>query len=146
MVVPALLPQLTVLYTFPIILLVSMIGCIAGSYMTEPDEEHVLINFYLKTRPWGFWKPIHEKAAETYPDLTANPDFKRDMFNVVVGIVWQTALTTIGVFLVIEEFGYMMLSLGVVIVTSAILKYNWLDRIQDFPETGLDAPSETTSS
>jgi hypothetical protein len=55
------------------------------------------------------------------------------MFNIVVGIIWQTALTTVGVFLVIEEFDYMLLSLAVVVVTSIILKLNWLDRMEDYP-------------
>jgi hypothetical protein len=56
------------------------------------------------------------------------------MFNVVVGIIWQTALTTVGVFLVIEDFSSMLISLAVVVVTSVILKMNWLDRIKDYPE------------
>ncbi|MEM6647883.1 MAG: sodium:solute symporter family protein, partial [Bacteroidota bacterium] len=56
MIVPSLLPDLTALYSFPIILVISIIGCVAGSYMTPPDDEAVLKNFYLKVRPWGFWK------------------------------------------------------------------------------------------
>ena len=53
MIVPALIPFLTPLYTFPIILVVSLIGCLVGSFMTEPDEEDVLLNFYLKVPAVG---------------------------------------------------------------------------------------------
>lgn len=122
-------------YAFPAILVFSVIGCIAGSLLTPPDDEEVLKSFYLKVRPWGFWKPIHEKVVREYPGLEANRDFGRDMFNVAVGIVWQTALTTTGIFLVIEETTYLLLSIGVVLVSSVILKRTWYDRLQDFPDT-----------
>jgi len=121
-------------YGFPIILVLSLIGCIAGSLMTKPDDEVVLKEFYLKTRPWGFWKPIHEKVLQQHPELAANGDLKRDMFNVVVGIVWQTALTATGIVLVIEEWRYLLLCVAVIAVTSVILKYNWYDRMEDFPK------------
>jgi len=121
-------------YGFPIILVLSLIGCIAGSLMTKPDDEAVLKEFYLKTRPWGFWKPIHDKVLQQHPELAANGDLKRDMFNVVVGIVWQTALTATGIFLVTEEWKYLLLCVAVIAVTSVILKYNWYDRMEDFPK------------
>jgi SSS family solute:Na+ symporter len=121
-------------YGFPIILVLSVIGCIAGSLLTKPDDETVLEKFYLKTRPWGFWKPIHEKVLQKHPDLAVNKDLKRDMFNVVVGIVWQTALTATGIFLVIEEWKYLLLCVALIAMTSIILKYNWYDRMEDFPK------------
>ena len=133
MAVPALLPSLTVIYTFPIIFAFSLAGCIAGSLLTPPDDEAVLKNFYLKTRPWGFWGPIHEKVLAEHPDLAANGHFGRDMFNVVVGIIWQTALTAAGIFLVIEEWRSLAICALVILATSVILKVNWYDRIENYP-------------
>ena len=145
MVAPALLPMLTVIYTFPIILLVSVAGCIIGSLMTPPDDERVLKNFYLKVRPWGFWKPIHEKLLAEYPDLQANGDFRRDMFNVAVGIAWQTALTAAGIFLVIEEFKALLICIAVIVTASVILKYNWLDKLEDYPAEISKVEAETVT-
>ena len=34
------------------------------------------------------------------PSFEGNKDFKRDMFNVVIGIIWQTSLVAFPVFLV----------------------------------------------
>ncbi len=126
-------------YGFPIILALSLIGCIAGSLLTQPDDEEVLKNFYLKVRPWGFWRPIREKVLHEHPDLEANKDFKRDVLNVAVGIIWQTALTATGIFLVIEEWSYVLVCVGVIAVTSAILKYNWYDKMEDHPRDLLAA-------
>jgi len=133
MVVPALMPFVATIYTFPIILGVSLVGCIAGSLFTPPDDEEVLKNFYLKVRPWGFWKPIHEKLAAEFPELEANRNFKRDMLNVAVGIVWQTALTAAGIYLVLERTTELLICAGLIVACSIFLKYNWYDRMEDYP-------------
>ena len=138
-IVPFLLPNLTELYSFPIILLLSLAGCYLGSYLTAPDEDEVLKNFYVKVRPWGFWKPIHEKCLADNPDLEANKDFKRDMFNIVIGIIWQTALTATGIFLVLQMWTAMLMCVSTIIITSIILKFNWYDKMEDYPRESVSA-------
>ena len=119
--------------SFPVILAVSLIGCFAGSLLTPPDDEEVLKRFYLKVRPWGFWKPIHDKLKLEHPALVANRDFKRDMFNVVVGTIWQTAFVAGGIYIVLRSWTELAICGTIVIVTSAILKYNWLNKMVDYP-------------
>jgi len=93
-----------------------------------------LKNFYLKTRPWGFWKPIHEKVKAENPEVEQNKNFGRDMFNVVIGIIWQTAITASPVFLVIQHWDKLLISLSIVAISSLILKWNWLDKLEDYPK------------
>jgi SSS family solute:Na+ symporter len=131
--VPFLLPDVAPIFAFPAVLALSLIGCIAGTLLTPPDDEEVLERFYLRVRPWGFWKPVHERLLLTHPGLVANTAFKRDMFNVVVGIVWQTALTATGIFIVLRDGRALLLSASLVLVTAAILKFNWYDKLEDYP-------------
>lgn len=138
--VPFLLPDLTELYSFPLILALSLLGCIAGSLLTPPDEEAVLKQFYLRVRPWGFWGPIREKVLAEYPGTTANKDFGRDMGNVVVGLVWQTALTATGIYLVLEMYRHLLICLALIGATSWYLKVFWYDRLQEWPD-GLPEPA-----
>lgn len=133
LVVPAIFPDITPLYSFPVILIVSTLACVAGSLLSEPDDETVLITFYRQVRPWGFWGPIHKKLVAEHPDALPNGEFKRDMMNVVVGIIWQTALTAAGIFLVIQSWSALLFSCTTILVTSAFLKFNWYDRIKDYP-------------
>lgn len=133
MIIPFLFPDYTALYTFPFILLLSIIGCIAGSLLTPADDEDVLITFYLKVRPWGFWKPIHQAAEKKYGSVLANNDVLKDSFNVALGIIWQTALTATGIFLVLQDFPSLAWSAGIAIVSSLVLKKTWYDRMIDFP-------------
>ena len=124
----------TPLYAFPLILALSLAGCIAGSLLTAPDPPEVLRDFYLKVRPWGFWGPVHAAVVADHPEIEANKDFRRDMVNVVIGIVWQTGLVAIGILIVLEDIGALAVAVGVVVVTSALLKVNWYDKLEDYPE------------
>lgn len=134
MIVPLLITDIAPVYAFPYILLISVIGCFAGSLLTEPDDEEVLKNFYLKVRPWGFWKPIHDKLLETRPDLIKNTDFRRDMVNILVGIAWQTALVAMGIYIVIQNFEAVLICLSVIVASMIFLKYNWYDKMKDYPD------------
>lgn len=134
LITPIVMSNVTPIYTFPFIFALSLAGCIIGSLKTEPDDEETLKQFYLVVRPWGFWKPIREKLKIEYPGLKANKNFKRDMLNIVVGIIWQTALTAAGIYLVIKEYEYLSICVGIVIITSLILKFSWYDRIENYPE------------
>ena len=116
---------------FPIIFLVSIIGCILGTLLTKPEEDEVLIKFYKTVRPWGFWKPIYTKILKVDPDFERNRDFGRDMFNVIIGIIWQTSLVAFPIFIVLREWNYFGLAIAVALVTTAILKFTWWDKLKD---------------
>jgi SSS family solute:Na+ symporter len=129
------------LYAFPIILAMSLVGCIAGTLLTPPDSDDVVDAFYLKVRPWGFWGPVHDRLKVRHPQLRRNEDFARDMANVAIGIAWQTSLTALGIFLVLQQSTGIIVSALIAIVSMAILKRFWYDRLQDHPD---DLAAEAT--
>jgi len=128
---PLLMPGVTPIYTFPVIFVVSLAASIVATLLTPPDDMEVLKTFYRKVRPWGFWKPVHDACVAETPDIQQNKAFGRDMFNVAIGIAWQTALTAAPIFLVIRDYPKMWMALGVVAACSVVLKFNWLDRLRD---------------
>ncbi|MFW6351800.1 MAG: sodium:solute symporter family protein, partial [Bacteroidota bacterium] len=69
MIIPLFFPGILQLYLFPVFLVISIAGCIYGTYKHPSTDEETLIEFYRKVRPWGFWKPIHEKVKAKYPDF-----------------------------------------------------------------------------
>ncbi|CAN0423473.1 unnamed protein product, partial [Phaeothamnion confervicola] len=130
MILPFIFPVTLPLYYFPITFLVSIIGCIGGTYAAPPAEEPVLKHFYRTIRPWGFWKPVHDKVVAEDPSFEGNTNFKRDMFNVIVGIIWQVCLTVIPVYIIIREEMPLYTSIGILLVTTYILKKNWYDKLE----------------
>jgi SSS family solute:Na+ symporter len=144
-IVPLFFPNLAVIYNFPLILVISVVGCVVVSLLTPADDVAVLKQFYLQVRPWGFWRPIHGLVVADIPDVEPNRAFGRDMINVVVGIIWQTALTTTGIYLVLQDHYRLMWSVAAVAVTSVWLKFNWYNKLEDYPSgfTPQDARTET---
>jgi len=119
------------IYYFPIILFFSVIGCVWGTYSAPATDLEVLKNFYAKTRPWGFWKPIHEMVVAGNPDFKKNTAFGRDMVNVATGIVWQTALVAAPIYLVVKQFNSFAIALMFIGVGTVILKKNWYNKLED---------------
>ena len=129
MIVPMFFPDTLPLYYFPVLLVISTIGCIVGTYIGEPTDDETLMNFYIRIRPWGFWGPVIRKVEARYPQVTRNKSFKRDMFNVAIGIVWQSCLTLIPMYIVIKEGFPLVTSIIILLITTLILKKNWYDKM-----------------
>ena len=117
-------------FWFPFILVISVLGCFVGTYLSKPEDMQVLKAFYKRTRPWGYWGPVLAAVRKDDPSFQPNGDFWRDMFNVVIGIVWQTALVAMPVYVVIREYSRAEIALGIVIAASLILKFTWFDHLK----------------
>jgi solute:Na+ symporter, SSS family len=119
------------LYYFPIILVVSAIAAILGTYLKPPTDEETLKNFYKNVKPWGFWKPIHDKVVAEDPTFKGNKDFKLDLFNVVVGTIAQTALVIFPIYIVLKKMLPLGIALVIIVICFIIMKRTWWDRLPD---------------
>ena len=131
MVIPLFFPGMLQLYLFPAFLAVSVVGCIIGTYRHPPTDEKVLMEFYRNVRPWGFWKPIHDKVVEQYPDFRRNKDFKRDMFNIAIGTIAQTVLVIIPFYIIMGQVTSLAVTIAILIVCGILLKKFWFDHIRN---------------
>lgn len=122
------------LYFIPPILAISTAGCLLGTILTPPEDNHTLLHFYTTTRPWGAWTPIRRLAVATLPRFEPNVNFLRDMFNVAVGIVWQLCLTALPIYIVLQQWSWVGSIAAVLAVSSVILKFTWYDNLQDDPD------------
>jgi solute:Na+ symporter, SSS family len=120
-----------VLMAFPMLLVVSLVGTVLGSLLTKPESDEVLLAFYTRTRPWGWWGPIRAAALRRDPAFQPNRNFGWDMFNVVVGIVWQTAFVALPIYVVLREWRSAAVCVAIILITSAILKHTWYGRLEE---------------
>ncbi len=121
--------NMEVVIVFPIVLAISLIGCLLGTLLTKPESDEVLIDFYTRVRPWGFWGPVLKKVLAKDPAFKQNKDFPRDIFNIAIGIVWQISLVALPLYIVLQEYSRVALACVVVLGTSAILKFTWYDHL-----------------
>jgi hypothetical protein len=104
---------------------------VLGTLLTKPEGDEILMKFYRQVRPWGFWKPVHEKVVQADPTFKSDANFKRDMFNIFIGIIWQTSLVVLPLYIVIREKKSMFEAITVLVITSLILRKTWWSKITD---------------
>jgi hypothetical protein len=83
----------------------------------------------MQVKPWGWWEPIDKLVKSTEVNFESNKDFKKDLSNVVVGIIAQTAISVLPVFLVIMEYRNAFLSAFILGISIVFLWRNWYKKL-----------------
>ena len=131
LVFPFIFPHTLPLYVWPLLFLISVIGCLAGTYTAPPTDVKVLKSFYSTVRPWGFWKPVHEQLLKEDPNFRENKRFKLDMFNVVLGIIAQCCLTILPMYIVLWLKLPLLITILILAVIIVILKRTWWNKLEN---------------
>jgi Na+/proline symporter len=118
------------LYTFPALFVLSLAGCIAGTFLSKPEDEEVLKGFYRTVNPWGWWGPIRDKVMADDPSFEPNRGAAHDLANVAVGIVWQMCLVILPIYIVLKQWAWSGLVLVLLVATSVYMKFKWYDRLE----------------
>ncbi len=129
-----LMPYVTTglpLYWWPLLFVLSMAGCIVGTYAAPPTDMVVLKSFYKTVRPWGFWKPVYEMVKMEDHSFVANKRFKLDIFNVVLGIIAQLCLTILPMYLILKRQTPLFITVAILVVIIIILKRTWWNKLED---------------
>lgn len=129
-----LMPYITTglpLYWWPLLFVLSLAGCIIGTYAAPATNTEVLKSFYKIVRPWGFWKPIHNLVVAEDAAFVGNKRFKLDMFNVVIGIVGQLCFTLLPMYFILKMQTPLLITIALIIAIVLILKKTWWDKLED---------------
>lgn len=119
------------LYWWPLLFVLSLAACIIGTYAAPPTDEAVLTSFYKTVRPWGFWKPIHEKVVAADPSFVGNKNFKLDMFNVVIGIIGQLCFTLLPMYFILNMQQPLWITIAAIVLIGFILKRTWWNKLEN---------------
>ena len=117
------------LYSFPLLLLLSLAGCFIATYLTPPDDMNVAQGVLPPRPALGLLGPGARRRARRGPGIPGQPQLPRDMFNVVLGTAVQTALVALPIYVVLRRFDGIAACLALVAVGGAILKKTWYDRL-----------------
>jgi hypothetical protein len=127
-------PDYVDIFVFPLIFAFAFIGCIVGTYIEPLPNREQIKTFYKQTKPWGFWGPIKKEVMEEDPSFIPNMDFKRDSFNVLIGIIWQMSQVLIPMYFMLRQNTEMVIWSAVLILTSVLLKKYWWDNLEKAPQ------------
>jgi len=131
LIFPHIFSETLDLYYFPLLLLISIIGALLGTFLTKPTDEETLKDFYKTVNPWGFWGPIKQKVIAENPGFAPNKNFKADMFNVIIGTIAQTALVALPIYIILRDALPIWISIIVTVVCGIILKKTWWNKLPE---------------
>ena len=118
------LPAIPEYYAFIIATTSSLVGMVIGTYLSEPTDESVLLEFYKRTRPFGYWKPIRRKlAAEKLQQI--NKENRRDILSTFFAVPWQIVLFLTGMAVIMKRWDEFTWLLILLIALSTGLYFNW---------------------
>ncbi|QKX06652.1 Na+:solute symporter [Aquimarina sp. TRL1] len=137
-----MIAQIHAIYLFPVIFGFSLIGAIAGTFFSPATDMDTLKLFYKNVRPWGWWKPVYELLKKEEETITKNTGFWRDMMNCGIGIIWQSSMIVLPIYIMIREYPKAIYALIIFGITSAILKFTWLDQVNRIDEENIDSPEK----
>jgi Na+/proline symporter len=127
------LANIPLIYILKIIFIVSLLGYFLGKFLTPANDMKTLKAFYNNVRPWGWWSPVYKALKMEDASIEKNNDFIKDMLNCVIGIVWQSSMILLPIYFMIRDYPKTLITLGVFVVTSIVLKYTWLDKVRKLP-------------
>ena len=61
--------------------------------------------------------------------IETNTNFWKDMLNCLIGILWQSSMIVFPIYLLIRDYPKTWFAFGIFLITTLILKYTWLDRV-----------------
>ncbi len=124
------LPDIPEYFAFSIASSASLLGLIIGTYLSEPTDESVLLEFYRRTRPFGFWGPVRAKIkAETMEQI--NAENRRDIIATFFAVPWQVVLFLTGMAVILKSWDQFSWLLLMLVVLSAGLYFFWFRHLSE---------------
>ncbi len=118
------LPDIPEYFSFIIATVSSLLGMIIGTYAAKPTDEQVLLEFYKRTRPFGFWGPVRRRIPqETMAKI--NKENHRDILSTFFAVPWQIVLFLTGMTFIMKRWDQFVWILGALIILSVALYFNW---------------------
>lgn len=102
----------------------SFIGCIIGTFTTDPTDLQVIDNFYKVTRPFGFWGIVRKNLPANIQQKIKNEN-RRDIVSTLIAIPWQLILFMLGITFMMKRWDIFGTLLAVFIMLSIALYFTW---------------------
>lgn len=108
----------------------SLLGCIVGTYATQPTSAATLKNFFSVTKPFGFWGPVR-KEFSSQELARVDEDNRWDVLATFIAVPWMLAMCMAGILLVMKRWDQLTWTVGAFVVLSAALYVTWFRRLRD---------------
>ncbi len=113
-------------YSFYFLMLgVSLVVSVTVTLLTPPTGEQTLREFYSRTQPWGFWRPVHKQVIAASPGWCKEKMLKLDIFNCIVGAIGLFALNMAPIYFMLHDWALFTKLIIVFALAAGIMYRSW---------------------
>ena len=109
---------------FVFITAISLIASFVGTYLAPAVDRKVLEKFYLKTRPFGFWKPYKQLLNPQQLAVTKREHFY-DIISLPFAFGWQVTVLLAPMLLIIGSYRSFFVTLGLLAISLTGMYFFW---------------------
>jgi Na+/proline symporter len=93
--------------------------------LTKPADMEILVKFYSRIRPFGFWGPVRREAVKRGLVPAGDPMPRTDALNGVLTMIFQFGLAMMPFYLFLRNWKQLGIWGAVVAVMAVILYFSW---------------------
>jgi len=97
--------------------------------LTTPASFDLLIKFYSRIRPFGFWKPIRLEAVRLGLVPATDKMPRMDLINSVLTLSFQLSIGIMPLYIIFRKWDYALIWFGVCILSAIILYFTWFKNL-----------------
>jgi len=120
----AFIPELNEWFQFLMMGTISFSAAIFVSLLTRKTSEETVVNFYRKTKPFGWWKPIRTKLPESEQQAILREN-RTDMIAIPFVLLAQVTLFLLSMLVVIHDYAGFFTVLPVFLLGAAGMWWFW---------------------
>lgn len=128
-------PDLSEQWQFISLTALALIGAVVGTYLTRATETKVLEEFYIRTRPFGFWKPFKHLLSPAMQEVTAK-EHRNDLLAIPFVFLWEVTMFLLPMQLIIRSYQAFVVTLILFLIGLAGTYKFWYKNLP--PEPGKD--------
>jgi Na+/proline symporter len=110
------------------------LSVVIGALM-RPAEMDVLVRFYSRVRPFGFWGPVRIEAVKRGLVPAADRMPAMDMLNGLLSVVFQGALAIVPFYFFLKDWPNMILWTAIGVALAAVLYWTWYRNLPSATES-----------
>lgn len=111
-------------WQFALTAALSFAGTITTSLLTQPTPRPVLRNFYVTTRPFGFWGPLKNEITGT-ARTAMDRENRNDIIAIPFALFWQVTMFLLPMQLVTKTYFAFWCTLPLFLLSGAGMYWFW---------------------
>ena len=122
-------------YYAPIVWILTLIGCVVGSLLTNPTKPETLDHFYQSVRPLGFWGPVKNRLTLTEPLSSVDHSSARIIGNVLSALICLICTYLTPFFIIGHYWQESLITFSLAVISGVVLYFNWYRPLTDGEKT-----------